>query len=48
MIAKGFAKHGAKVYITGRRPQMLEEAAKLQFEGGGTLVPYALQFADTL
>ena len=29
MIAKGFAKHGAKVYITGRRPQMLEEAAKI-------------------
>lgn len=39
MIAKGFAKHGAKVYVTGRRLEPLEEAAKLQFEGGGAIVP---------
>jgi NAD(P)-dependent dehydrogenase (short-subunit alcohol dehydrogenase family) len=45
MITKGLAAAGAKVYITGRRLEVLEKAAKewndeiKQISGAGELVP---------
>jgi NADP-dependent 3-hydroxy acid dehydrogenase YdfG len=38
MIAEGLAKSGAKVYITGRRKDVLAKAAS-SFVGAGGLVP---------
>ncbi|KIK67756.1 hypothetical protein GYMLUDRAFT_54508 [Collybiopsis luxurians FD-317 M1] len=40
-MATGLAKNGAKVYITGRRVDVLEKAAKRfsSRDGGGSLVP---------
>ena len=37
MIAQGLASSGAKVYITGRRVNVLEKAAAA-FQGKGSLV----------
>lgn len=38
MIAKGLAANGAKVYISGRRKEVLEKAAQ-SFQGEGTIIP---------
>jgi NADP-dependent 3-hydroxy acid dehydrogenase YdfG len=38
MIAKGLAGAGAKVYITGRRVEVLQKLAE-SWDGNGQLVP---------
>ena len=38
MIAEGFLAHGAKVYISSRKAQACDEAAKALSAGGGTCI----------
>ena len=45
MIAKGLAVNGAKVYISGRRKEVLEKVAASLGEVKGTIHPYALLFS---
>lgn len=39
MIANGLAGQGAKVYISGRRLEVLEKTAETTFGGSGKLIP---------
>jgi NADP-dependent 3-hydroxy acid dehydrogenase YdfG len=38
MISTGLASNGAKVYITGRRADVLEKVAR-EWKGAGSIVP---------
>lgn len=49
MIARGLATNGAKVYITGRRKEVLEKAAASFAQDGngtGTIIPLVMDAAD--
>lgn len=38
MIAKGFAANGAKVYITGRRREVIDQVANAWKEESGSII----------
>ena len=46
MAATALATNGAKVYITGRRMEVLEKAAKETDVGEGSLVPIQMDVCD--
>lgn len=46
MIAAGFIAQGAKVYISSRKAQACEEAAKELSAKGGTCIPLALDISE--
>ena len=37
MIAKAFANQGAKVYVTGRRVDVLKQATDIKLTGNGSI-----------
>lgn len=43
MMAQGFARAGAKVYITGRRVKLLEDAAASIKDVPGSVIAYVLR-----
>lgn len=45
MIAQGLAANGAKVYICGRREEVVKKSAE-EFKGRGELIPYVLSLHD--
>jgi NADP-dependent 3-hydroxy acid dehydrogenase YdfG len=49
MISHGLASSGAKVYITGRRLDVLQKVADSwnQRERRGTIIPYDLEYHST-
>jgi len=46
MIAKGLASNGAKVYIAGRRKEVLQQASDLLFGGQKRLFPLHMDVTD--
>ncbi|MBP6013140.1 MAG: SDR family oxidoreductase [Alphaproteobacteria bacterium] len=46
MIAAGFVAQGAKVYISSRKAEACEAAAKELSAGGGTCIPLALDISN--
>lgn len=46
MISQGFAANGAKVYITGRRKEVLEKVASTSGQAGGVIIPLQMDVTD--
>lgn len=42
MIAKGLAENGAKVYIVGRRFEVVKQASEQDINGSGQLIPLVI------